>query len=109
MEGKVQELYRKSENSEICMEVMRFTENLLRQEHIQMTDAQKLSLLSHLSAMVYRSTHKERIEPIDKHLFQEVSKQSIEMAEKVCNRLTDLHEDEKYLLSIHFETAKMKG
>jgi PRD domain protein (TIGR03582 family) len=109
MEGKMQELHQKSENPQLCMEVMKYTEGLLSEEKIKMTDAQKLSLLSHISAMVYRSKHKEMIQSVDRNLFQEVSKQSIEMAGKVCNKLPHLHEDEKYLLSIHFETAKMEA
>ncbi|GIN62603.1 PRD domain-containing protein [Robertmurraya siralis] len=103
------ELHQKSENPQLCMEVMKYTERLLSEERIKMTDAQMLSLLSHISAMVYRSKYKEMIQPVDKNLFQEVSKQSIEMAGKVCKKLPHLHEDEKYLLSIHFETAKIEG
>lgn len=107
MEVKLQELYQKSENPQLCKEMMVFVDSLLIEENIEMTDTQKLSLLSHVSAMVYRSKHKEMVQPVDRTLFQEVSAESIEMASKVCSKLEDLHEDEKYLLSIHFETAKM--
>jgi PRD domain protein (TIGR03582 family) len=107
MEVKMQELYQKSEDPQLCIDVMTFLNALLVQENIQMTDAQRLSLTSHISAMVYRSKHKESIQPIDKNIFQEVSNESIEMASRVCGLLPDLHDDEKYLLSIHFESAKM--
>lgn len=106
MEGKIQELHQKSEDPQLCKEMMEYVESQLSKENIQMTEAQKLSLLSHVSAMVYRSRHQEMVQPVDKVLFQEVSKDSIEMASRVCGKLQNLHEDEKYLLSIHFETAK---
>ncbi len=106
MEGKIQELHQKSEDPQLCKEMMEYVESQLSKENILMTDAQKLSLLSHVSAMVYRSRHQEMVQPVDKVLFQEVSKESIEMAGRVCGKLQNLHEDEKYLLSIHFETAK---
>ncbi|MFY2157210.1 PRD domain-containing protein [Cytobacillus firmus] len=109
MEGKIQELHQKSEDPELCKEMMIYVESQLSKENIQMTEAQKLSLLSHVSAMVYRSKHQELVQPVDKILFQEVSKESIEMASKVCSKLQNLHEDEKYLLSIHFETAKFNN
>lgn len=87
--------------------MIQFTGDLLQKNHINMSDAQFLSLVSHLSAMVNRSVNKEPIAPIDKNLFTEVSTQSIELADRICKRLEDLHEDEKYLLSVHFEAAKM--
>ncbi len=103
----MEELYQKSEDPQMCKVLMIFMNELLTRAKIQMTDAQKLALLSHVSAMIYRSNHKEMIQAIDKTLFQEFSNESIEMASKVCGRIPDLHEDEKYLLSIHFEAAKM--
>ncbi|MFC0272621.1 PRD domain-containing protein [Metabacillus herbersteinensis] len=103
----MEELYQKSEDPGLCKALMLFMDELLKRAKIQMTNAQKLSLLSHVTAMVYRSNHKEMIQPIDKTLFEEVSNESIEMANKVCGRMPDLHEDEKYLLSIHFESAKI--
>ncbi|WP_026581371.1 PRD domain-containing protein [Bacillus sp. J33] len=109
MELKTQELYEKSEEPQLCKEVMQFAVQLMSQENIKMTDAQLLSLLSHISAMIYRSKHKEEIQPVDASLFQEVSDGSIDMAKLVCGLISDLHDDEKYLLSIHFESAKMNN
>lgn len=103
----MEELYQKSEDPSLCKVLMLFVDELLARAKIRMTDAEKLALLSHVSAMVYRSNHKEMIQAIDKTLFQEFSNESIEMASKVCGMIPDLHEDEKYLLSIHFEAAKI--
>ncbi len=107
MEEQIEVLLQKSGNAIICKELLINTQNLLIEEKVKMNDTQWLSLTSHLSAMVYRSIHKEQIAPIDVNLFNEVSLESINLAEKICMMLPNLHVDEKYLLSIHFEAAKM--
>lgn len=103
----MERLLERSGDSETCKELIQFTRELLEKEQIHLSDSQLLSLTSHLSAMVYRSINKEPLAPIDKALFSEVSDQSIELAAKICGRLEGLQDDEKYLLSIHFESAKM--
>lgn len=107
MEDEKRELYEKSDDPHACKVIMDYVEILLQQENIQMTDVQKLALMSHVSAMVYRSKHKETIPAVDPSIFHEVSSESIAMASEVCHRLPGLNEDEKYLLSIHFESAKI--
>ncbi|MGX6445486.1 PRD domain-containing protein [Neobacillus sp. K501] len=106
---ELETLIQKSGDAEKCSSLLQFTEDLLKKSEIKMNDAQCLSLVSHLSAMVYRSINKEPINPIDKEMFNEVSSESINLAEMVSSKLPDLHEDEKYLLSIHFESAKMNS
>lgn len=107
--GKVTELINKSGDVKRCEKLLVSTQICLEEAHIQMTDTQWLSLVSHLSAMVHRSIHREMIEPLEKSLFSEVSSESINLSSKVCTMLENLHEDEKYLLSIHFESAKMNN
>lgn len=107
MELKTIALYEKSENPQLCRKAMEFAEQLMLQENIEMTEPQILSLLSHISGMVYRSLNKEEIQPVDRNLFKDISDTSIEMAKQVCELFSDLHEHEKYLLSIHFESAKI--
>ncbi|PLR75961.1 transcriptional regulator [Bacillus sp. V3-13] len=109
MELRTQELYEKSEEPKLCKEVMQFTEQLMLQKNIKMTESQLLSLLSHISGMVYRSKHRESIEQVDPLLFKDVSDDSIDLAKQVCEIFSDLDESEKYLLSIHFEAAKVNN
>lgn len=106
---EMEKLLQKSGDSEKCSQLLQVTEDMLKKSEIYMNETQWLSLVSHLSAMVYRSIYKEQINSIDKEMFNEVSTDSIELAEMVCDMLPDLHEDEKYLLSIHFESAIMNS
>lgn len=107
--AEITELMVKSGDLKACQKILEYAKDLLQKANIHMNETQWLSFVSHLSAMVYRSIHKEPIDPLDRDLFNEVSSESIELAAKVCLMLKNLHEDEKYLLSIHFETAKMNA
>lgn len=100
------DVIKKSGDQVLCVRILDDTKKLLKKSGIIMSEPQWLSMVSHISAMVYRSVHKEYIQPLDKNLFNEVSKESIELASQICSMLENLHKDEKYLLSIHFEAAK---
>lgn len=104
---KEREIISKSGNPDLCTRVLNFSQGLLEEKNITMTESQWLSFVSHISGMVYRSTHNESIPAIEKEMFSEVSQDSIEMASEICNQISNLQEDEKYLLSIHFEAAKL--
>lgn len=106
---EITKLIEKSGDIETCNKVLHSTKELLDGADIKMMEAQWLSLVSHISAMVNRSITKEPISPIDSGMFSEVSNESIELAAKICGMLPNLIEDEKYLLSIHFESAKING
>ncbi|KAA0966572.1 PRD domain-containing protein [Sporosarcina sp. ANT_H38] len=104
---KEREIIGKSGDPDLCIEVLTYSKKVLRTKKISMTETQWLSFVSHVSGMVYRSINMEAIPALEKEIFNEVSKDSIEMASDICKQLSNLHDDEKYLLSIHFETAKL--
>lgn len=104
---KEREIISKSGNSELCIEVLTYSKKVLTTKKIIMTETQWLSFVSHISGMVYRSINMEAIPALEKEIFNEVSQDSIGMADDICKQLSNLHDDEKYLLSIHFESAKL--
>jgi PRD domain protein (TIGR03582 family) len=103
------ELLKKSGDMESCKNVFELSQTLCSAENIKMTDVQQLSLLSHLSAMVHRSLTGEKLAPIDRSLFAEISSTAFHIAKSVKESLANLEEDEIYLLSIHFEVAKQNS
>jgi PRD domain protein (TIGR03582 family) len=105
-QAELKRLILKSNDEKKCREVLKKLEVLVSENQMKPTDVQWLSLVSHVSAMVNRSVSKESIQDLNEELFSEVSHSSIEMAKLVCSWLPHLHKDEKYLLSIHFETIK---
>ncbi|WP_107837829.1 hypothetical protein [Metasolibacillus meyeri] len=105
----MEKIIERSGDAKKCRELLAETKDIMAKSAIVMDETQWLSLASHLSAMLYRSIHQEPIQPLDSTMFSEVSQGSIELAVAVCGLLPNLHADEKYLLSIHFEAAKINN
>jgi len=104
---KLSEILSNCHYPDIAKEKFDLTLTLLQDAGIQMTLLQRLTLSSHICAMVDRNFDGGEIPHIDKEMFSEVSKQSIDLAGQVCQWLPNLVEGEKYLLSIHFESARL--
>lgn len=81
-------------------------QTMLNAENIFTNDVQQQMLTSHVKAMVLRSITGEPLPEVDKELFDEISAESMRMAEQVVDMLGNLPIEEAYLLSVHFEVAK---
>lgn len=81
-------------------------QKMLNAENIFTNDVQQQMLTSHVKAMVLRSITGEPLPEVEKELFDEISAESMTMAEKVVEMLDNLPIEEAYLLSVHFEVAK---
>ncbi|CAI1064376.1 PRD domain protein, EF_0829/AHA_3910 family [Serratia entomophila] len=79
---------------------------MLNAEGIYTNEVQQQMLESHIRAMVLRSITGEPLPEVDKSLFDEISAESMQMAERVVNQFNTLPIEEAYLLSVHFEVAK---
>ncbi|CNE51227.1 PRD domain-containing protein [Yersinia nurmii] len=79
---------------------------MLNAENIYTNDVQQQMLTSHIRAMVLRSITGEPLPEVDKSLFDEISADSMRMAQQVVDSLGNLPIEEAYLLSVHFEVAK---
>lgn len=90
----------------LCNELLSYAQKQLASANIVMTEPQWTSFVSHIAGMIYRSIYQEKLPAINKEIFSEVSATSLELASLICARLNHIQEDEKYLLSIHFEAAK---
>ena len=88
-----------SQNQEKLKQVIALVEERL-------TELQWTILINHLNEMLKRSQKGEKIPAVDRELFREVSKEAIAISDEVVRTIGDLGEDEMYVLSIHFETAK---
>lgn len=104
---EVQEIIGKSADKEKCYALALFSKDLLENEGVFMSDIQWTAFVSHLSGMVFRSVHNAPIDALDPGLFKEVSQKSITLAEVIVKKIQNLHDDEKYLLSIHFEAVTL--
>lgn len=102
----VLELLRKSVDEKKLRELLQLIDECCDQRGFSIEDYRLLSLANHVSAMIERSVSQEKLDPIDASLFDEVSDDSLSLAQLVVDTIGGLQQDEKYLLSIHFEVAK---
>ncbi|MGC6388541.1 glycine dehydrogenase [Ewingella sp. S1.OA.A_B6] len=86
--------------------VLKDIQVMLNAEDIYTNDVQQQMLTSHVKAMVLRSITGEPLPEVDKELFDEISADSMRMAEQVVDLFGNLPIEEAYLLSVHFEVAK---
>ena len=95
-----------SEDRERTEEVVAHTLSLMSVQAIVPTEIQVVVLTNHLNEMVKRARLSEKMMMIDPSMFSDVSSESLALATEVVQMIGNLPEDELYLLSIHFETAK---
>ncbi|CAI1838906.1 glycine dehydrogenase [Serratia quinivorans] len=90
----------------ITEQVLAGITEMLNAEGIYTNAVQQQMLESHIRAMVLRSITGEPLPEVDKSLFDEISAESMQMAERVVGQFATLPIEEAYLLSVHFEVAK---
>ncbi|OMQ23585.1 glycine dehydrogenase [Serratia oryzae] len=95
-----------SKAATITAQVLADITAMLSAENIFTNAVQQQMLESHIRAMVLRSITGEPLPEVDKSLFDEISAESMQMAERVVGKFATLPIEEAYLLSVHFEVAK---
>lgn len=95
-----------SEATAITEQVLSDIAAMLGAENIYTNAVQQQMLESHMRAMVLRSITGEPLPEVDRSLFDEISTDSMRMAEQVVAKFSTLPIEEAYLLSVHFEVAK---
>lgn len=86
--------------------VLKKISELLKEQAIQPTDLQWTILINHVNEMIKRSIAGEQMSGVDPVMFEEVSEEALIIANEVVQHIGNLPQDEMYVLSIHFETAK---
>ena len=79
---------------------------LLAQHHITPSAVQEQMLSSHVRAMAHRSISGEPLPEVEAELFDEISDESMRLAQAVVDEFGNLPVEEAWLLSVHFEVAK---
>lgn len=87
-------------------EMIAYTNQLMKEQNIEATELQWTILINHLNEMIRREASQECIPQVDPAMFAEVSAEALAIAEAVVHKIGKLPIDEKYVLSIHFESAK---
>ncbi|MDT3393163.1 MAG: PRD domain-containing protein [Bacillota bacterium] len=86
--------------------VLRFALNKMKANNIEPNLTQVVVLANHISEMIDRAKRHEKLMDVDISLFANVSPEALQIAQAVVDKIGNLAESEKYVLSIHFEAAK---
>ena len=106
MNEELAALCQELELSKAVHAVIQKIETSLRAIEIKPNDLQWRILANHVNEMFNRAKEGTGIPEIDGQLFSGISETSMQLAEEVVTEIGHLSPDEKYLLSIHFESAK---
>lgn len=79
---------------------------LFAAQTIQPNEVQQKMLESHVRAMAHRSLNGEPLPEVDAELFEDISEESIHLAQQIVDLFGNLPVEEAWLLSVHFEVAK---
>ena len=104
--GEALQLISTSEYQQELEELIDWIKKELALVKIEPTELQWTILINHLNEMLKRSKEQETIPEVDPEMFSEVSKEALQLADGVVRKIDNLSQDEMYVLSIHFETAK---
>ncbi len=73
---------------------------------IQPNAVQLQMLSSHVRVMAHRSLTGEVLPEVDASLFEDISPESLALAQQIVDLFGDLPPEEAWLLSVHIEVAK---
>lgn len=96
-----------SEDSQILADrVMAQIAELFAARGIVPNAVQQQMLASHVKAMAHRSLTGEPLPEVDAELFDDISPESMTLAQQVVDLFGNLPKEEAWMLSVHFEVAK---
>lgn len=104
--GEALQIISTSEHQRELEELIDWLSGELAAAKIEPTELQWTILINHLNEMLKRSKEQETIPEVDPEMFSEVSSEALKLADGVVRKIDNLSQDEMYVLSIHFETAK---
>lgn len=76
---------------------------------IQPDAVQEQMLVSHVRAMASRSLTGEPLPEVDESLFEDISPETMRLAQQVVDLFGNLPAEEAWLLSVHIEVARANG
>lgn len=103
----VENIINESSYPEETVDIFLFTKKELEKRNIFPTEIQLVVLTNHLGEMIRRSKENEKLMAFDIEIFADVPEDSLELSEKIVNKIGNIVDEEKYVLSVHFETAKL--
>ncbi len=105
MGDDIRQIIQTCKKPEKAQAVIEWLAERCRTDGIPFEDYRWKSLVNHVCAMIDRSLTGEILD-IDPELFRDVSADSIMLSKNIVDVVGGIADEEKYLLSIHFEGVK---
>lgn len=109
LHSDAEKIITESPNQAELKELINKIDFLLEEQTICPTELQWTILINHLNEMIKRSKAGEQMSGVDPEMFAEVSEEALKISDEVVQHIGNLPQDEMYVLSIHFETAKQNA
>lgn len=107
--GTLSATERSDEIQALAERVMVQITGLFAERTIVPNAVQQQMLTSHVKAMALRSLTGEPLPEVEAELFEDISAESMALAQQVVDLFGNLPKEEAWLLSVHFEVAKENG
>lgn len=104
--GTLSAAERSDEIQALAEQVMAQIAALFAERTIVPNAVQQQMLASHVKAMALRSLTGEPLPEVEAELFDDISAESMALAQQVVDLFGNLPKEEAWLLSVHFEVAK---
>ncbi|ROR13532.1 glycine dehydrogenase [Erwinia sp. JUb26] len=104
--GTLSATERSDEIQALAEQVMTQIAGLFAERTIVPNAVQQQMLTSHVKAMALRSLTGEPLPEVEAELFEDISAESMVLAQQVVDLFGNLPKEEAWLLSVHFEVAK---
>jgi len=104
--GTLSATERSDEIQALAEQVMAQIAALFAERTIVPNAVQQQMLASHVQAMALRSLTGEPLPEVEAELFEDISAESMALAQQVVDLFGNLPKEEAWLLSVHFEVAK---
>ncbi|MEJ4045735.1 glycine dehydrogenase [Erwinia sp. SLM-02] len=104
--GTLSATERSDEIQVLAETVMAQIAGLFAERAIVPNAVQQQMLNSHVKAMALRSLTGEPLPEVEAELFEDISPESMTLAQQVVDLFGNLPKEEAWLLSVHFEVAK---
>ena len=105
-DGTLSSTERNAEIQALAERVMTQITALFASQSITPNSVQQQMLTSHVQAMALRSLTGESLPEVEEELFEDISPDSLALAQQIVDLFGNLPKEEAWLLSVHIEVAR---
>lgn len=102
---RIEDILSKSKDQDKAIKAIERADQMAKDTGLKITGSKWEALANHVVAMVDRSITGDKLFGMDSQAFSAVSNRAMKMAEDLVEFIGNIEEDEKYLMSVHFQAS----